>query len=106
MKASSSTRKARSGTSRAKRSSTSSSLPSARSSREVALRDCPACGKAGIAKRQVDKTYEAPGGRKTVKGIPAQVCPHCGEQFLGPAAAEYVDRCLGLSGKRRRPRAA
>ena len=78
-----------------------------RSSHDLKLERCPACGRPGIELRQLDKTYEIGGVAHTVVRIPMHVCPHCGERFLGPRAAAYVDRALGLGTRRqRKPRAA
>ncbi len=70
------------------------------------LKRCPVCLRTGIVRKKVDRTYEVGGVRRIVRAVDVQVCRHCGETFLDLAAADFVDRSLGLKGKRRRARRA
>jgi YgiT-type zinc finger domain-containing protein len=60
------------------------------------LNFCPMCGKSGITRKKVDRTYDVRGTRRVVRDVSAQVCPHCGEMFIDIEAARKVDRVLGL----------
>jgi YgiT-type zinc finger domain-containing protein len=97
--------KARSAGSRMKTGSTSSSPPSAPSRTDMMLSRCPSCGHTGITAGAIDKTYQIDGVSRRVRGVPALVCPHCGERFIGPEGAAYVDRKLGAARRGRRPAA-
>jgi YgiT-type zinc finger domain-containing protein len=70
------------------------------------LKRCPECGRSGITLREVDKTYLVDGVSRRLRDVPMQVCPHCGEQFIGPEGAAYVDRKLGSARARPRRRPA
>jgi YgiT-type zinc finger domain-containing protein len=67
----------------------------------MTLTKCPHCCRSGIATREVDRTYDLGGRRRTVRRVPVEVCPHCGSQFLNQDALDYVDRVLGLKRPRR-----
>ena len=69
----------------------------------IALKRCPLCGSPGIRRTRVDRTYRVGGVERHVRGVEAQVCPHCGESFLDAAAVEQIDRALGLKRRRRKP---
>jgi len=72
----------------------------------MALHRCPACGRSGIALREVDRTYQVDGVSQRVEHVPMYVCPHCRERFVGPEGADYVDGKLATLRRRARRRRA
>lgn len=69
------------------------------------LRRCPNCGHAPLRDETITDRFEyRPDGEEPltieVSDVPAEVCPKCGEKYLGPAAARLqhtaVCRALGL----------
>ena len=50
----------------------------------------------------VDRPYQLDGVSHRIHGVPTYVCPHCGESFIGPEGATYVDRKLGTACTRSR----
>jgi YgiT-type zinc finger domain-containing protein len=68
----------------------------------MVLTRCPSCGRRGITKKRVQRTYEIGGARRVVRGVEAQVCPHCGATFLDLDAIQQVDHALNLGRARRR----
>jgi YgiT-type zinc finger domain-containing protein len=106
MKASLSTRRARSVGSKGKTTSTFSSRRSARSTTEFLLSRCPECRKSGIRTEAVDRVYEVHGVRRVARNVLVQACPHCGASFLGPKAMTQVDKALRLGQRRARKPAA
>jgi YgiT-type zinc finger domain-containing protein len=70
---------------------------------KLVLKRCPLCGSPGIHRARVDRVYRIAGVERHVRGVEAQVCPHCGESFLDAVALEQIDRALGLKRRRRKP---
>lgn len=69
------------------------------------LRQCPNCGHALLREETITDRFEyRPKGEEPltveVHDVPVEVCPKCGEKYLGPAAARVqhaaVCRALGL----------
>jgi putative zinc finger/helix-turn-helix YgiT family protein len=69
------------------------------------LRRCPNCGHAPLCEETITDRFEyRPDGEEPlsveVPDVPVEVCPKCGEKYLGPAAARIqhaaVCRALGL----------
>lgn len=69
------------------------------------LRRCPNCGHAPLREETITDRFEyRPDGEEPltveVQDVPVEVCPKCGEKYLGPAAVRVqhaaVCRALGL----------
>ncbi len=69
------------------------------------LRRCPNCGHAPLREETITDRFEyRPDGEEPltveVPNVPVEVCPECGEKYLGPAATRIqhaaVCRALGL----------
>jgi|SRR5579884_2816615 len=69
------------------------------------LRRCPNCGHAPLREETITDRFEyRPDGEEPltveVPNVPVEVCPKCGEKYLGPAAVRIqhaaVCRALGL----------
>lgn len=72
----------------------------------MVLTRCPECGREGVGAQAIARTYRIGGKRRTVRGVVAQICPHCGAVFLGSTALKAIDKALGLNRGNRRRRAA
>ncbi|HKY37984.1 MAG TPA: YgiT-type zinc finger protein [Polyangiaceae bacterium] len=107
MKASSSTRKARSAATRVRSTSTSSSRQSVPSRREATLFvRCPTCGSGPMALRKVDKTYAVRRRKVQLRELPMRICAACGARFLDGETATFVERALGITRRRSKRPAA
>jgi len=52
---------------------------------------CPECG-AKTELREITIEFERKGVRATMSGIPAMVCPNCGEQYVpGDISGDVID---------------
>jgi YgiT-type zinc finger domain-containing protein len=69
------------------------------------LTRCPACLRATIVPKPVDRDYQVGRARKTVRRVPALVCTSCGATFLDLDAAAFVDRSLRRGRHRKTPAA-
>ena len=53
---------------------------------------CDVCGKAGVMRRLLPRTYGRGSTLLVVEGVPVMVCPHCGESYLKAETLHEIER--------------
>ncbi len=64
------------------------------------LSRCPTCHRKGMQRKVMD--VEVDGGKRLVRDIEVDVCPHCGEKLYDPAAMRAIEAALSSPRRRRR----
>ena len=53
---------------------------------------CAICGKAGVRRRRVTRSYGRGQTLLVVENVPVLVCPHCGESYLTADTLHSLNR--------------
>jgi YgiT-type zinc finger domain-containing protein len=54
--------------------------------------NCDMCGKPGASVREITETCEPNDTTILIEGVPAVVCPRCGESYVTAQTASEIDR--------------
>ncbi|WP_191090183.1 type II toxin-antitoxin system MqsA family antitoxin [Histidinibacterium aquaticum] len=58
-------------------------------------RTCRSCGSGGLEEKTIETAFWRESGLAVIRGIPALVCPSCGEEFVEDRTAFGLDRMRG-----------
>lgn len=53
---------------------------------------CDLCGKSGVLRRRLPRTYRKGSTLLVVEGVPVMVCPNCGESYLTAETLQEIER--------------
>ena len=53
---------------------------------------CDVCGKLGVARRRLPRTYGRGATLLVVEDVPVMVCPNCGESYLKAETLQEIER--------------
>ncbi|MBZ5637216.1 MAG: type II toxin-antitoxin system MqsA family antitoxin [Acidobacteriia bacterium] len=53
---------------------------------------CDVCGKAGVLRRRLPRTYGRGPTLLVVEDVPVMVCPNCGESYLTAETLQEIER--------------
>ena len=53
---------------------------------------CDICGKVGVIRRRLSRTYGKGATLLVVENVPVIACPHCGESYLTAETLHEIER--------------
>jgi YgiT-type zinc finger domain-containing protein len=53
---------------------------------------CDICGKPGVIRRRLSRTYGRGAALLVVENVPVVACPHCGESYLTAETMHEIER--------------
>ncbi len=53
---------------------------------------CDVCGKSGVVRRRLPRTYGRGATLLVVEDVPVMVCPNCGECYLKAETLQEIER--------------